>query len=73
MAYVRKKAVIDKECVACGSCIKHCPKGAITIHKGIKAIVDELKCVGCGKCVKICPAGVINLTIKESINEKALV
>ena len=61
----RKAAVNIQECVACGCCIKVCPKGAITVPKGISAKVDEALCVGCGKCAKECPASVITLEVTE--------
>ena len=57
-----KKAFIRKlHCVACGTCMKVCPKSAIYINKGVVAIIDEEKCVGCGKCTKVCPAWLIQL------------
>ena len=59
----RKAAVRQAECVACGCCVKVCPKGAIQIYKGIAAQVDMEKCIGCGKCARECPASVI--TIEE--------
>ena len=60
---IRKKAIVDKNyCVACGACIKECPKKAIKIQKGLFAEVDLQNCVGCGKCEKICPASVITMT-----------
>ncbi len=49
------------ECVACGCCVKVCPKGAIQIRKGIAADVDWEKCVGCGMCARECPASVIEV------------
>ncbi|MCI8415996.1 MAG: 4Fe-4S binding protein [Lachnospiraceae bacterium] len=61
----RKAAVNIQECVACGCCIKVCPKGAITVPKGISAKVDEALCVGCGKCAKECPASIITLEVTE--------
>lgn len=65
MSIIRKTACIGKECVACGRCVKDCPVGALSIYKGIYAIVAEDKCIGCGKCEKSCPAGVIELTARE--------
>lgn len=56
-----RKAVVSKECVACGCCAKVCPKKSIAVHKGLRAVVDIALCVGCGKCAKTCPAGVINI------------
>ena len=59
----RKAKVSTEECVACGSCIKVCPKKAISIPKGIYAEINYDLCVGCGKCVKECPASVITLEV----------
>jgi len=51
--------VTEEDCVACGCCMKVCPRDAIKIWKGIAAKVDLERCVGCGKCAKECPASVI--------------
>ncbi len=77
---VKKYAIVNKkECVACGSCMKVCPRNALTITKGIYAEVDTDKCVGCSLCAKACPASVIRIEkttmneayiSKERINEK---
>lgn len=61
MTVSRKMASIGKECVACGCCVRVCPKEAIQIAWGISACVDPEKCVGCGKCAKACPAAVIDI------------
>ena len=56
------EAVVNqRDCVACGCCLKVCPMNAIRIFRGIFAKVDESRCVGCGKCVRECPASVIAL------------
>lgn len=58
----RKKASVNiNDCVACGCCVKVCPRNAIKIWKGIMAKVDSELCVGCGKCAKECPASVIEM------------
>lgn len=49
-------------CVACGVCLKACPKEAISIYRGCFAQVDEKVCVGCGLCARCCPAGCITVT-----------
>ena len=60
----KRKAFVDtNDCVACGSCVKVCPKNAIEIWKGIMAKINFESCVGCGKCAKECPASVI--TVQE--------
>ena len=57
---MKKLAFVDKKiCVACGVCLKACPKGAISIYRGCFAQIEESKCVGCGLCAKACPAGCI--------------
>ena len=61
---MKKLAHVDRQvCVACGVCLKTCPKWAISIYRGCFAQVEEANCVGCGLCAKACPAGCI--TIKE--------
>ncbi len=60
----KRKAIINiRECVACGCCIKVCPRGAISIPKGIYAEIDKSLCIGCGKCAKECPASIISLEV----------
>ena len=58
---MKKIAVIDQTvCVACGVCMKACPREAVSIYRGCYAVVDRKKCVGCGLCAKACPAGCIS-------------
>lgn len=61
----RKAMVSIRECVACGCCIKVCPRSAISIPNGIHANINKELCVGCGKCVKECPAGILSLEVTE--------
>lgn len=61
MAKSPKVCRIGKECVACGCCVRVCPKEAVEIVCGIAAHADEEKCVGCGKCARACPAAVIEI------------
>ena len=68
---MKKYAYVDRKyCVACGACVKVCPKKAIHIDKGCYAVVDINGCVGCGMCSKICPIGVIFMRERSSENEK---
>ena len=61
----RRAVVSKKECVACGCCIKVCPRAAITVPFGVCAEVDYGLCIGCGKCAKECPASVITLEVND--------
>ncbi len=63
----KRKALVDtKHCVACGCCMKVCPRGAITIPKGICAEINKEQCVGCGICAKECPASIITLEVADA-------
>lgn len=64
----RKAQVNQKDCVACGACLKVCPKSALSIYKGCYAQADEILCVGCGLCKKVCPTNAINIVKKEGVN-----
>lgn len=74
---VNGKAVVDEEiCIACGKCIKACPKGLIDFvpygskyrvqctnrQKGkIVKINCEAGCIACGMCQRNCPEGAIEI------------
>ena len=61
---------VDKNrCVACGACVKECPRNAIEIWKGCYAKSSEDICVGCGKCALICPPGSIEVLQREGNDE----
>lgn len=63
----KRKAIVSvPDCVACGCCIKVCPRGAITVPKGVCAEVNKELCIGCGKCAKECPASIITMEVTES-------
>ena len=63
----KRIAFVDKNrCVACGVCIKACPKSAISVYRGCYAKVDDTKCVGCGLCAKACPVGCIAIKERET-------
>ena len=67
MAVSKKLAVVGRDCVACGSCERVCPMGAIKVAWGIAARVNGDKCVGCGKCAKACPAAVIEVVERSGV------
>lgn len=66
MAPKRLAAVDTARCVACGGCVKVCPRRAICISNGYYASVDPALCVGCGKCEKECPACIISMNVREA-------
>lgn len=40
-------------CKLCGSCVKSCPEGAISIEDG-RVVTDRNICTACGKCTEVC-------------------
>ena len=64
---MKKLAIPDKNiCVACGVCLKVCPREAISIYRGCFAQIVPEKCVGCGLCAKACPAGCITIAERSA-------
>ncbi|MFN3966348.1 MAG: 4Fe-4S binding protein, partial [Endomicrobiia bacterium] len=55
------KIRVNKNCNACGKCVKICPVGAIEIQLE-KARVQHEECIQCNKCIISCPTGGITRT-----------
>lgn len=55
-----------RNCVA-HSCIKNCPKGAISIVNG-KSFIDQSKCIKCGRCKAACPYDAISHKVRPCSN-----
>ncbi|MDD1770203.1 MAG: FAD-dependent oxidoreductase [Methanomassiliicoccales archaeon] len=54
----KTSSIAESLCQGCGSCVKVCPFGAITMDERRKvAIVNEAICRGCGNCAAACPSG----------------
>jgi heterodisulfide reductase subunit A len=58
-------AVVDEKlCTGCGTCVKVCPFGAISMHQREGELdlsqIDPLLCTGCGSCVVVCPVKAIS-------------
>ncbi|MFW6113293.1 MAG: DUF362 domain-containing protein [Actinomycetota bacterium] len=50
--------VDESNCNGCGTCVKVCPRQAISILGGVAAI-DHSRCDNCGACFSVCPQGAI--------------
>ena len=62
----RGRIVVNDRCISCGSCVRACPAGAITLEK-TRIVVSTLRCINCGRCVEVCPVKAINFTSEYEI------
>lgn len=62
-----KPKVIDKHCIGCNICAKHCPVDSISIQSG-KSYIDREKCIGCGECTTVCPKRAIEVQWETDYN-----
>lgn len=65
-------------CTGCGTCVAHCPSGAIAVAES-KATIAPERCIGCADCIVVCPGKTINVdwneasgTVQKKIVEHAL-
>ena len=60
------KPYVDQEnCIGCGTCVKNCAHGAITITTR-KAFIDYGKCAGCGRCIGVCASDAVQSASDEA-------
>ncbi len=57
--------VSEEKCIACGTCARWCPEGAIEIEAD-SARIDPDRCISCGYCICLCPHGAIEFTWSAS-------
>ena len=64
---MRKIVKVDEgKCDGCGTCISHCPEGALLLINGKANLAADEFCDGLGGCVGICPRGAIVLEEREA-------
>jgi hypothetical protein len=56
--------VSEKQCTACGACLRACVHQAIDLTTG-KAVIDAARCTGCGRCITICEPRAIRVQWNE--------
>ena len=52
-------------CTACGTCVAHCPSGAIALVDG-KAFISPGACIGCADCIVVCPEETVKVNWDEA-------
>ncbi|HEY3489664.1 MAG TPA: DUF362 domain-containing protein [Candidatus Deferrimicrobiaceae bacterium] len=57
--------VKPENCTSCGTCIAHCPAGAIEIVSEA-AFIDPKICIGCADCIVLCPEKTISVNWNEA-------
>jgi len=62
-------AYYASRCIHCGSCLKACPYGAITLDE---ARVLRDRCQSCGRCARVCPAEALEMVGKRQTVEEVL-
>lgn len=56
---INKKMYVNDSCIACGQCVKLCPRENIKIVDGKSSIGTN--CIGCMACAEYCPNEAINV------------
>lgn len=60
----------EDNCIACGSCVKACNPGALSINESANVIaLDAEKCVGCGGCFVSCRHGGLEVDWKIGVQD----
>ncbi len=60
-----KPSIKISKCTGCGTCVKWCPKDAITINDG-KATIKNSLCIGCGECLAVCNYDAVGFNWSET-------
>lgn len=60
---IKKKPIINNNCIACGICEEACPPNAITTKDF--AIIDYQNCIKCYCCQELCPENAITIGKKR--------
>lgn len=53
-----------ERCTGCGSCVKACPRGAVSIKDGI-AVTEKILCTQCGVCLDYCLLNIREISGKQ--------
>ncbi len=59
--------LIDSErCIGCGSCVRLCPMGYLTMEEKKASIRERRRCIACGHCVATCPRQAVSLCFSDT-------
>ena len=58
-------AQFKRNCIACGACVRNCPRGAITISPEEGVVINRELCDDCGACTEECYAEALVMSGRE--------
>ena len=66
-----KPEIAAERCRLCGSCLRWCAAGAITLEEGEggSARIDPERCTGCGECIIACAYDAVKLQWRTALPE----
>ena len=63
--YEVSPSVDPANCTGCGTCVAHCPAGAIEVVSQ-KALISPGTCIGCADCIVVCPEHTVMIDWNEA-------
>lgn len=64
------------QCMGCGVCVRHCPKGILAIGDTVNArgqrhvvLTDPDACIECGRCATMCTAAALSLPAGDAAHQ----
>lgn len=67
--FIRYYPYADKNCIACGACVRACPEKIISMENS-RISFKYAKCIACFCCQEVCPAAAIK--VKKSLLAKMI-
>lgn len=64
-----RPVIKGERCRLCGTCVRWCPEGALTLVKGSGAVIDPARCSGCGECIISCAHGAVQVQWESEIRD----
>jgi pyruvate formate lyase activating enzyme len=65
ISFKTEKLYNKSKCIGCGTCVKTCPEGALTLTKDNGIVTDLSKCKLNGQCALVCPTKAIEMSGRD--------